>query len=305
MDDDVMDVEETVRGRYSDAARAPQASLCCPTRYDPALLEAIPQEVLDRDYGCGDPTAHLRQGDVVLDLGSGSGKHCFMAGQVVGPQGWVVGIDANEEMLALARRAAPEVAQRVGYANVWFRRARIQDLALDLDQVDAWLAEHPIGSAVDLSRFDAECARLRGDVPVVADGSVDVVISNCVLNLVRPEDKQRMFQEIHRVLRSGGRAVISDIVSDEDVPAHLQRDPELWSGCISGAFREDAFLEAFAQAGLHDVRLLERQAEPWREVEGLAFRSVTVSASKRPSNHDAAPPQRSGGSTKGNGGRCC
>ncbi len=107
-----------------------------------------------------------------------------------------------------------------------------------------------------------------------------MVVSNCVLNLVRPGDKQKLFSEIYRVLRRRGRAVISDIVSDEDVRDHLKADPDLWSGCISGAFREDLFLEAFEQAGFYGISLLERQQDPWRTVEGIEFRSVTVAAYK-------------------------
>ena len=275
-----LDVEQAVRARYSEAAQAREESLCCPVQYDPTLLRAIPEAVLLRDYGCGDPSAHLREGETVLDLGSGAGKICFIASQVVGASGRVVGVDLNDEMLSLARGAAPEVAERVGFANVEFRRGRIQDLGLDLDRLDAWLREHPVGSSRELARLDAEVARLRAEAPLVADDSVDVVVSNCVLNLVRAEDKRRMFVEILRVLRRGGRAVISDIVCDEDVPDHLQRDPELWSGCVSGALREDRFLAAFEEAGFYGVELLARDDAPWRTVEGIEFRSVTVAAYK-------------------------
>lgn len=276
----LLDVEAAVKTRYSGAARTPEASLCCPTRYDPALLRAIPDEILERDYGCGDPSRWLRQGETVLDLGSGSGKICYIASQVVGAEGRVIGIDMNDEMLALARRGAPEVARRLGYANVCFLKGRIQDLALDLEEVDRALLANPVRSAADLGRLDSETARLRRERPLVAAGSVDVVVSSCVLNLVRPEDKRQLFSEIFRVLRRGGRAVISDIVSDEDVPERLQRDPDLWSGCISGALREDLFLAAFEEAGFHGVTLAERDAEPWRTVDGIEFRSVTVVAYK-------------------------
>jgi SAM-dependent methyltransferase len=274
------DVEEAVRRRYSAAAEAPEAALCCPASYAPALLAAIPEEVLARDYGCGDPTRHLRAGETVLDLGSGSGKVCFLASQVVGPAGRVVGIDMNDEMLAVARRNAPEVARRIGYANVEFRKARIQDLRLDREWLDRRLREHPVRSETDLARLEAEIAEQRRSQPLIADDSIDVVVSNCVLNLVRPEDKRTLFAEVFRVLRRGGRAVVADIVSDEDVPAHLQQDPELWSGCVAGAFREDAFLAAFEEAGFHGITLLERAAAPWRTVEGIEFRSVTVVAWK-------------------------
>ena len=273
-------VEATVRQRYAHGASTSVAELCCPVEYDPRYLEAIPSEVLERDYGCGDPSRHLRPGETVLDLGSGGGKICFIASQVVGPAGRVIGVDMTPEMLTLARGAAPQVAARLGYTNVEFRRGRIQDLRLDLDLLDAALALEPATDAEGYLRAEAIAEQLRQDRPLVADASVDVVVSNCVLNLVRPELKPQLFAEIHRVLRRGGRAVISDIVSDEPVPAHLQSDPELWSGCISGALTEEAFLQAFAGAGLYGVRLLERQERPWRTVEGIEFRSFTVEAFK-------------------------
>ena len=277
---DPLDVEAAVRGRYSGAARACEAELCCPTRYDPDLLSALPEEVIARDYGCGNPIQHLREGETVLDLGSGSGKICFIASQVVGRHGRVIGVDMNDEMLDLARRHAPEVAQRVGYANVNFSKGRIQDLALDLERLDAYAAAHPVRSADDVDRLNTEMARLRTAEPLVASNSVDVVVSNCVLNLVRPDDKSRLFSEVFRVLRPGGRAVISDIAADEDVPEHLRRDPELWSGCISGALREDRFLQAFEEAGFYGITMAARGNEPWRTVEVIEFRSVTVVAYK-------------------------
>ncbi len=271
------ELEEAVRETYSAAARAP-AGLCCPTSSDPALLAAVPPEVVERDYGCGDPTRHVRPGETVLDLGSGAGKAGYLLSQIVGPEGRVVGVDMNDEMLALSRRHLAGFAARTGLANLSFRKGRIQDLGLDLEALDRHLADNPVRSSADLARVEAESLRLRAEAPLVADESVDVVVSDCVLNLVRPEDKGRLFAEIHRVLRRGGRAVISDIVSDEEVPEALQRDPELWAGCLSGAMREDRFLEAFEQAGLHGVTLLERPARPWRTVEGIEFRSVTVVA---------------------------
>lgn len=275
-----LDPETAVRERYSGAAGAREDELCCPTSYDPGLLAAIPDEVLERDYGCGNPAAHVKLGETVLDLGSGAGKACFMASQVVGKQGRVIGVDMNDEMLALARRSAPEVARRIGYDNVTFKKGKIQDLSLDLEQVERHLLSHPVATVDALSCLEAEIARFRREAPLISAESVDVVVSNCVLNLVRPEDKSRLFEEIHRVLRRGGRAVISDIVSDEDIPEHLQRDPDLWSGCVSGAFREDRFLHAFEEAGFYGITVVERHAEPWRTVEGIEFRSVTVVAYK-------------------------
>ncbi len=275
-----LDVEEAVRRRYAKGAKIVEQELCCPKSYDSKLLGAIPHEVLACDYGCGDPTRYLKLGDTVLDLGSGSGKVCFLASQIVGPTGKVFGVDMNDEMLATARRNAPQVARNIGYANVEFRKGKIQDLSLDLELLNENLRHSPVHSAEGLSALESEIHELRRTRPLIPDNSIDVVISNCVLNLVRPEDKHRLFSEIFRVLRRGGRAVISDIVSDEDVPQELQQSPELWSGCISGAFREDLFLQAFEDSRFYGITILERQEEPWRTVEGIEFRSMTVAAYK-------------------------
>ncbi len=272
--------ESAVKGRYSLAAQAQEAELCCPVDYDPQYLKVIPAEVLERDYGCGDPSRHLKSGETVLDLGSGTGKICFIASQVVGPKGKVIGVDMTPEMLEVARRNAPQIAERVGYDNVEFRRGRIQDLSLDLDALDRKLQSHPIATAEDFIALDGLTADLRQHQPLVADDSIDVVVSNCVLNLVAGAQKRQLFEEIHRVLRSGGRAVISDIVSDEVVPVEMQRDSDLWSGCISGALTEDDFVAAFEEAGFYGIRILERQKAPWRTVEGIEFRSLTVEAFK-------------------------
>lgn len=269
-----------VKQRYAGGAERREESLCCPVDYDARWLRAIPREVLERDYGCGDPARHLRTGETVLDLGSGGGKACFIASQVVGPAGRVIGVDMTGEMLALARRHQAAVAAAVGWDKVEFRCGRIEDLRLDLDRVAAWLARHPVHDLASHTVLEAEIERLRRDEPLVLTESVDVVSSNCVLNLVAPEAKRRLFDEIFRVLRRGGRAVISDIVSDREVPAAMQADPELWSGCISGALREEEFLHAFEEAGMHGIQVLSRQAEPWRVVEGIEFRSLTLAAWK-------------------------
>jgi SAM-dependent methyltransferase len=274
------DTDRAVRARYSSAALEKEAALCCPVDYDPQYLEAIPKEVLERDYGCGDPSRYVREGDVVLDLGSGAGKICFIAAQIVGPKGAVIGVDWNEEMLSLARESAAQVAEALGYANVRFQRARIQDLALDLDALDAWLAEHPVCSAADLAVLEETSGRLRRDSTLVADASVDLVVSNCVLNLVRESDRRQLVNEVFRVLKIGGRIAISDIVSDQPVPAELKADPELWSGCVSGAFEELELLHVLEAAGFRGIAIDKWEAEPFAVVEGIEFRSVTVTACK-------------------------
>ena len=163
-------------------------------------------------------------------------------------QGAVLGVDRNADMLALSRGAAPVVAERIGYSNVRFVEGAIE--ALD--------ASGPDGA------------------PLIADASVDLVLSNCVLNLVNPSARVRLLANIRRVLRPGGRVAISDIVCDRPVPLALQQDPELWSGCISGAWEEQAFLDDFAALGFENVAYADRSEQPWKVVEGIEFRAVTL-----------------------------
>jgi ubiquinone/menaquinone biosynthesis C-methylase UbiE len=240
-----LDLEHAVTSRYSDAAQTQVPELCCPVTYDPQYLQIIPGEIKERDYGCGNPAEFVREGDRVLDLGSGGGKICYIAAQIVGPKGRVIGVDMNDEMLALAEKYRSAISETLGYSNVEFHKGRIQELS-----------------------------------PLLADKSVDVVLSNCVLNLVRPEDKEQLFAEMFRVVTDGGRVAISDIVSDVDVPEEMQRNPELWSGCISGAFQEDRFLQAFENAGFHQAKMVKRDEAPWQVVQGIEFRAVTVLAFK-------------------------
>lgn len=275
-----LDVESAVRERYEGAAREPEAALCCPVSYDPKYLEVIPREILEKDYGCGDPTRYVRAGDTVLDLGSGGGKICYIAAQIVGAKGRVIGVDFNPEMLALARKYQGEVAGTLGYDNVTFFRARIQDLALPLDEADSFLKANPIRSSDDLRRFEEFEARFRKAAPLIPDESVDVILSNCVLNLVREADREQLFGEMFRVLKRGGRVAISDIVSDEPVPEQMKQDPKLWSGCIAGAFTEAGFLAAFERAGFHGITLDKYDQKPWKTIRGIEFRSVTVTAHK-------------------------
>lgn len=275
-----LDTENAVRERYSAAAQAREAELCCPVDYDAKYLKIIPQEVIDRDYGCGDPSKYVREGETVLDLGSGGGKICFIASQVVGASGRVLGVDMNDEMLTLARESQSVVAEKTGYDNVTFFKGRIQDMAIDRDRVDQYLKENPVTDEQGLQRLETFTTEMRRESPMIPDNSVDVVVSNCVLNLVDAAEKEVLFKEIYRVLKDGGRAVISDIVSDEQVPVHMQEDPELWSGCISGALQERDFLNAFADAGFYGIEMPVLQSEPWQTVEGIEFRSATVIAYK-------------------------
>ncbi len=272
--------ETIVRQRYAAGAKESAGKLCCPVNYSSEYLKVIPQEVIERDYGCGDPSRYLHGGETVLDLGSGTGKICFIAAQIVGPKAKVIGVDMTDEMLEVARRNAPIVAERIGYSNVEFLKGHIQDLALDLELLDRELKKMPITDSASFLAADELAEELRVKHPLIATDSIDVVVSNCVINLVEPKSKRQLFDEIFRVLKTGGRAVISDIVSDEGVPEEMQNDPELWSGCISGAFTEESFIAAFENAGFYGIQILNRAAEPWRTVQGIEFRSVTVEAFK-------------------------
>ena len=121
-----MTIETGVLERYSQGAESIQADLCCPVDYDRELLALLPQEIIDKDYGCGDPSRYVQNGDVVLDLGSGSGKICYMAAQLVGGAGKVIGVDMNDDMLALARKYQPEMAEKLGSDRVSFVKGKFR-----------------------------------------------------------------------------------------------------------------------------------------------------------------------------------
>ena len=179
-----------VQEYYGDAAVEPKSEICCPVQGSAQDLAHIPPKLLERSYGCGSPVfaAEIAEGEVVVDLGSGSGVECFVASKLVGPRGRVIGVDMTPDMLALAHGAAGEVAENLGYRNANFVRGYLETLP-------------------------------------VAEGTVDVVLSNCVINL-SPE-KLKVFSEIHRVLRPGGRMVIADIVSESEVPEDVRYNPRL------------------------------------------------------------------------------
>src|SRR5207237_5487075 len=140
-------------------------------------LAALPRETGERDDGCGDPSRHVREGEVVLDLGSGGGKICYICAQKVGPKGKVIGVDFNQPTLELARAHQKSIAEKIGYFNTSFRKGKIQDLRLDLDLFEEYLEEHPVKSADDYLRASEEAERLRRASPMVEDESVDVVVS--------------------------------------------------------------------------------------------------------------------------------
>ena len=276
--DSVLDHEHAVKTRYAAAAERPEPALCCPTTYDPKFLRLLPEEIVAKDYGCGDPSQFVNVGETVVDLGSGAGKICYILSQKVGPTGRVIGVDMNDDMLGLARKYQKEMAARIGHGNVEFKKARIQDMALDLEHLAAWLVEHPVRDLAGMEALEQRRDWMRNHAAAVPDGTADVVVSNCVLNLVRPSDKVDLFADMYRVLKRGGRVVISDIVCDEEPSAATRNDPDLWSGCIAGAYQETEFLRAFERAGFYGIEIVERAATPWQVVDGVEFRSLTVRA---------------------------
>ncbi len=238
-------ISELVSERYARAAASGE-QMCCPTGYDfDDLRRFIPEEVLKISYGCGTPAGMdtIRPGETVLDIGSGGGIDCFEALRRVGPTGQVIGIDMTDTMLAIARRNAPIVAANLGYstANVEFRKGLAEALPVD-------------------------------------DASVDLIISNCVINLA--PDKRRVFREMFRVLKPGGRFTISDIVADQAVPQYLIHDTEKWGNCLSGALQVAEYIGGLVEAGFRGVHQLK--AVPWQSIDGIHFLSITLTGFKLP-----------------------
>ena len=226
-----------VREFYGEAAETPQADLCCPTKYDDTAVAHIPRDVLDRFYGCGSPmtSAGIREGETVLDLGSGAGIDVFIAAKFVGAAGRAIGVDMTDRMLAVARENQPRVAEALGYDAADFREGYLEQIPVE-------------------------------------PKSVDLVTSNCVINL--SPDKPRVFSEMWRVLKDHGRILVSDIVSERDVPPHLKVNPRLWGECLVGALTQEQFLAELERAGFYGLEILRKSW--WKDVEGYPFFSVTV-----------------------------
>jgi arsenite methyltransferase len=218
------DLRETVRAKYAAQAQrvAAEAGSCCgkTATADPITGDlysgdeaaTIPLQALQASLGCGNPTAlaDLKEGETVLDLGSGGGIDVLLSARRVGPTGFAYGLDMTDEMLALAEqnKAAD------GAENVRFLKGHIEEIPLP-------------------------------------DASVDVVISNCVINLAA--DKSQVLREAFRVLRPGGRFAVSDVVAQGELPDDLRGDMEAWVGCVAGALEEGEYRRLLADAGFGDV----------------------------------------------------
>lgn len=244
-------VHESVQKFYTEKMESPDREVCCAYEYQEGLTDHIPASVLERAYGCGNPLSLnvAQPGMTVVDLGAGAGIDCFIASRIVGPQGRVIGLDMTTASLEKARAAAPSVAESLGYANVEFRRGHMESMPLDSE-------------------------------------SVDLIISNCVINL--SPDKSRVLAEISRVLRPGGIVSISDIISLSPIPDEVRDQETSWEECVSGAITRD---ELFAIAGVHGIYLVETFCgEPWRGVPGtdIQVASVTLQGCRRDGSGTAA-----------------
>ena len=225
-------LKEIVREKYSEIAdqrREENASGCCgvgcgcSTIHEGVMAEDYSQlegYVADADLGlgCGLPTeyAHIKEGDVVVDLGSGAGKDAFVARSVTGPTGKVIGVDFTEKMIRTARANAA----KLGYSNVQFRQGDIEDMPID-------------------------------------DNVADVVVSNCVLNLV--PDKAKAFSETFRILKPGGHFSVSDIVLKGDLPEALRKSAEMYAGCVSGAIPMEQYVEIVKRTGFVSVEVQKQR----------------------------------------------
>jgi arsenite methyltransferase len=199
--------------------------------YDTKELESIPESSI-LGVGCGAPVkfADIHEGEVVADIGSGGGIDVFLSAKKVKDSGKVIGIDMTDEMLEKAQN----IARQNGYTNVEFKKGDVE----------------------------------RG-VPI-EDNSVDVVISNCVINLA--VDKVSAFKEIHRILRSNGRMVISDLITDKEVPTHSV-DSDKWCSCIDGALTKENYLASIEKAGFQQPQIIEEKV--YQEGDGIDNRKIT------------------------------
>ena len=213
---------ELVQKAYGEVAREqsgccrPKAG-CCDKK--PYTMPDHPVPESELGLSCGNPLAfgHIRPGDVVLDLGSGAGKDVFLAAQKVGDAGRVIGVDMTPDMLTLARKNAVKFFGTTGLANVEFREGYIENLPVE-------------------------------------DAAVDVVISNCVINL--SPDKRKVFREVHRVLKPGGRMIVSDIVLNRPLPEAARNDADLYAACVAGALLRTQYLQAIQDAGFAKIEVL-------------------------------------------------
>ncbi|WP_024955708.1 radical SAM protein [Sulfurospirillum arcachonense] len=230
-----------VKEFYTDAANEDKEDILNPACYEEEYLAHIPDKYRFRGYGCGSPIleANLEEAQKHLDLGSGRGIECFIASKLVGKNGKVVGVDMLDSMLDIANAGAKEVAKNLGFSNLEFHKGYLEKLPLEKE-------------------------------------SFDVITSNCVLNL--SSHKRELFSEIFRVLKPGGRLVVSDVVCDEEASALIRNDAKLSGECIAGALTQQHLLGLLKESGFKGVEFLKRFS--YREVHGEKFYSLTFKAYK-------------------------
>jgi MoaA/NifB/PqqE/SkfB family radical SAM enzyme/SAM-dependent methyltransferase len=230
-----------VKSYYADAAGDNKTEILNPVCYDDRLMDHIPEEYRFRGYGCGSPVmdADVQEGQHVLDLGCGSGVECFLAARLTGPTGRVTGIDMLDPMLELASKGVEGVSKNLGFNNIQFKKGYLEYLP-------------------------------------VRNDSVDVAISNCVMNL--SVHKRRAYNEIFRVLRPGGHLVISDVVCETEPDPAIRNDETLRGECIAGAMTQNHLMALLEETGFKGIRLIKRF--PYRTVKGHPFFSLTYSAVK-------------------------
>lgn len=282
-----MDMQSIVMTEYSKALsnsseylENERQVLCSAEQHDGELLKNIPTAILENDFGCGNPSRYVNAGEAVLDLGSGSGKICYILAQIVGPAGRVYGVDVNPDMLELARSQQEAFADKIGFDNMQFHHASITDMRTDLDRVDAMLARDAIDSVEKFQAFSQRTHDIFSANPLIPDGSIDVVVSNCVINLIGTGQKGDVFHEMYRVVRPGGRIAISDNTSNIAIPTELQQNPQLWTACYAGVFQEQAFYRALEAAGFEGIRIEARDEGPAKVIGDVEIRSVTITATK-------------------------
>ena len=243
------DGHQSVREFYGRAAQLTNDEITNPFGPDGSALEFIPVESKSRSYGCGSPVndAAIQSGETVVDLGSGSGVECFIAAEKVGPSGRVFGIDMTAEMLALARESQKKVVAKLGYDNLEFRHGYLEEIPLE-------------------------------------DSSVDAVISNCVINL--SPDKRRTLHEIFRILKPGGRLVVSDIVTDRQIPTGIRNNEKLRGECLGGAMQQEQLLAMLRATGFGGAELIKRF--PYRLEGETQFYSLTFRCLKAETGEEVA-----------------
>ncbi|MGR9087352.1 MAG: methyltransferase domain-containing protein [Gammaproteobacteria bacterium] len=270
-----IEISESVRRYYGQVLQSGndlKTSACCSIDAMPgylkALLAGLHPEVLERFYGCGSPIPPAVKGRTVLDLGCGTGRDCYLLSKLVGPKGHVIGVDMTPEQLEVALRHRDWHAERFGYANVDFLHGHIENLAA-------------VGIADDCR--DAGGRAMQG---AIADNSIDVVVSNCVINL-SPE-KPRVLSEIFRVLKPGGELYFCDVFADRRIPSELRRDPVLLGECLGGALYWEDFRRILQSLGCPDVRIVKQNPislddpDVFAKIGMVKFQSVTVRAFKMP-----------------------